>query len=81
MVKTTHGKIRGKIIELDQDLGLGEGQDVEVQVKVVPARNRWGEGLKRSAGALAQEWNEDDDRVLEEIRQDRKRESRRAVLE
>ncbi len=36
MIKTAHGKIHGKRIELDQDLGLADGQEVEVQVLTVP---------------------------------------------
>ena len=36
MTKTIHGKIHGKTIELDEDLGVAEGQKVEVQVKIVP---------------------------------------------
>jgi hypothetical protein len=36
VIRTTHGKIHGKRIELDQDLGLADGQDVEVQVVAVP---------------------------------------------
>ncbi len=36
MTKTIHGKVRGKTIELDEDLGVVEGQQVEVHVKVIP---------------------------------------------
>jgi hypothetical protein len=39
MSKTIHGKVRGKTIELDEDLGVPEGQEVEVQVKVVEVAN------------------------------------------
>jgi len=35
MTKTLHGRVRGKTIELDEDPGVAEGQEVEVQVKVV----------------------------------------------
>jgi hypothetical protein len=37
MTKTIHGKVHGKTIELDEDLGVPDGQEVEVQVKVVPS--------------------------------------------
>ncbi|HJT36197.1 MAG TPA: hypothetical protein VJ783_29520 [Pirellulales bacterium] len=30
MTKTLHGKVRGRTIELDEDLGILEGQEVEV---------------------------------------------------
>jgi hypothetical protein len=36
MTKTIHGTIHGKTIELDEDLGVADGQEVEVQVKVLP---------------------------------------------
>jgi len=35
MTKTLHGKARGRTIELDEDLGVPEGQEVEVQVRIV----------------------------------------------
>ena len=57
------------------------GQQVEVQVKVLPAIQPWGDGLQRCAGALAQEWTEEDDRILAEIHQDRKRDTRREIPE
>jgi hypothetical protein len=81
MIKITNGKAHGKSIELDEDLGLTEGQAVEVQVKVVPLPKRWGDGLRRCAGALASEWIEEDDRVLEAIHQERKHDTRREIPE
>jgi hypothetical protein len=71
MTKTIHGKIHGKTIELDEDLGAAEGQEVEVQVRVIPkATGKPGEGFLRTAGALANdtEW----DGITEEIYQERK---------
>jgi hypothetical protein len=59
-----------------------QGQQVEIKVRVVPKRAEpWGEGLKRCAGILADEWTEEDDRILEEIHQDRRRNSRREISE
>lgn len=85
MVKTTHGIVHGKLIELDHDLGLADGQQVEVQVKVVAKAvdeaTQWGEGLRRCAGALADEWTEEDDRILQAIRDDRKRDPRPEIVE
>ena len=40
MTKTIHGRIHGRIIELDEDLGVVEGQEVEVQVKVIAPKKR-----------------------------------------
>jgi len=36
MIQTLHGRVHGKTIELDEDPGVAEGQQVEVQMKVVP---------------------------------------------
>jgi len=59
MTKTIHGKIHGKTIELDEDLGVAEGQEVEVQVTIVQPARKWGDGILRTAGALADdpEWD------------------------
>jgi hypothetical protein len=70
MTKTIHGKIHGKTIELDQDLGVVDGQEVEVQVTIVQPPRKWGEGILRTAGALADdpEW----DAIMEQIQYQRK---------
>ena len=41
--------IDGKTIELDEDLGVAEGQEVEVQVRIVQPVRKWGEGILRRA--------------------------------
>jgi len=35
MTKTVHGRLHGKTIELDEDLGMPEGLEVEVKVRLV----------------------------------------------
>lgn len=35
MTRRLHGKVHGKTIEFDEDLGVAEGQEVEVQMTVV----------------------------------------------
>jgi hypothetical protein len=35
MTRTIHGKVHGRMIELDEDLGVADGQEVEVQVKII----------------------------------------------
>ena len=74
MTKTIHGKIHGKTIELDEDPGVGEGQEVEVQVTVVQPARKWGEGILRSAGG----WVDypEMDAIMAKIHQDRKLERR-----
>jgi hypothetical protein len=61
-IGTLKGIVRGKIIELERDVGLPDGQEVSVliQPKLPP-----GEGLRRSFGA----WSDDSegvDRFVEE---------------
>ena len=70
MNKITHGKVRGNTIELTEDLGLEEGQEVEVQISVLAPAKKWGDGILRTAGALAGDshW----DAIMEDIHQSRK---------
>jgi hypothetical protein len=80
MSKTWHGKVRGRTIELDEDPGVAEGQEVEVEMKVVPKpTQKTGEGFLRTEGALADDphW----DAIMEEIYQERKKDTRREPLE
>ncbi len=74
MTKTIHGIVHGRTIELDEDLGVAEGQPVEVQVKVPRPTQPWGEGILRTAGALADDphW----DGIMDEIHQARRLERR-----
>jgi len=75
MTKTMHGIVHGRSIELDEDLGVADGQEVEVQVTVISKKPRKpGEGFLRTEGALADdtEW----DAIMEEIYQARKLERR-----
>jgi hypothetical protein len=81
MTKTMHGKVNGRTIELNEDPGVAEGQQVEIIIKTLPTKKPWGEGLRRCAGAMAGEWTEEDDRILEEIHQDRKRDTRKEISE
>jgi len=82
MNKTTNGTIHGRTIELAEDLGLKEGQEVRVRVtSLPPAAGPATEGFRRSAGVLAKKWTEEDDRILEEIHQDRKHDSRPEISE
>lgn len=81
MTKIVHGVVHGKTIRLDEDLGVGEGQPVEVQVTIVTPPKAWGEGLQRCAGAMAGVWSAEDDRILAEIHADRHRDARREVAE
>jgi hypothetical protein len=79
MTRTVHGVIHGRTIELAEDLGIAEGQQVEITVKAVAPTKQWGEGLRRCSGALATEWTEEDDRILAEIYEERRRDTRKEI--
>jgi len=76
-----HGVIRGKTIELTELSGLSEGVEVEVTVRPVRPKQPWGEGLRRSAGSLADSWTAEDDRILDQLQQDRMRSIERELPE
>ncbi len=74
MTKTIHGIVHGRTIELDEDLGVAEGQQVEVQVRASRPTQPWGAGILRTAGALADDphW----DGIMDEIHRARRLERR-----
>lgn len=77
------GIIHGKTIQLEDDPRISDGQNVEV-ILLVPSPlrlPRWGEGLRRCAGLLAESGAEQDDRILEEIHQERHSETRPETAE
>ena len=81
-MKTIHGVIRGRTIELAEGVGLPDGQEVSVQVTPLPSWSEPGRaGFIRCAGILAGKWTDEDDRILDEIHQDRKRDNRRDGLQ
>jgi hypothetical protein len=64
-----NGIMHGKMIELQEDLGLSDGEAVKVIVRqVLPP----GEGIRRSAGAWT-DGGEELDRWFEQIHQSRRR--------
>ncbi len=81
MTKVIHGKVRGRTIELARDLGLADGQEVEVSIRILPsaASRQRGEGLLRTEGALADDpcW----DAIMAEIYQERKKDTRQEFRE
>jgi hypothetical protein len=68
--------IHGRTIELAEDPGILEGQDVEITTRLISAAESWDDGSRRCAGALAVEWTADDDRILEEIHREREHDTR-----
>jgi hypothetical protein len=71
MIRIVSGIVHGNTIELDEDIGIADGQAVEVQVQLVAPKREWGAGILRTAGALANdpEW----DAAMEEVYQARKK--------
>jgi hypothetical protein len=76
MTKTVYGIAHGKTIELYEDLGIPEGQSVEITVHAVasPPVRKEGEGFLRTEGALANDSQWDD--IMQEIYVARKHERR-----
>ena len=69
-MKAHTGVIHGNIFEFSENLGLSDGEEVEIQVA---AKKKWqiGEGLRRCAGALGDDWSAADDDILAELARDR----------
>jgi len=81
MTRVVHGVVHGKTITLEEDLGLAEGQMVELTIRTVvpPTSRQPGEGFLRTEAALA-----DDphcDAIMAEIYQERKKDSREELPE
>jgi len=93
MSKVLRGVVHGKIIEVNEDLGMLDGQAVDLIVTPSTPIERPPEGIRSqtwpkklpgpppgwrpgstatAAGLLAEEWTEEDDRILEQIQADRK---------
>jgi hypothetical protein len=79
MGKVLHGVIHGRIIELSEPAGVADGQEVEVVVRHSTPSRPWGEGIRNSAGGMADCWTEEDDQILEQIQQGRKCQTRPEV--
>jgi hypothetical protein len=93
MTKLMHGIVHGKTIEVSEDLGLSDGQAVDVIVmpadksatspdatrpEISPKKlpgppPEWKPSdTSETAGLLAEEWTEEDDRILDQIYANRK---------
>jgi hypothetical protein len=53
MTRTLRGVIDGRTVELTEDLGVADGQPVEILMKTVASPKPSGEGLRRCAGIFA----------------------------
>jgi hypothetical protein len=79
MNKVMHGVVHGKTIELNDTLGIADGQEVEVVVRFPNPSKLWGEGIRRSAGGWAN--YPEMDVIMEQIQKDRKIERRKQEAE
>ncbi len=68
---------------LDEDLGVADGQDVAVEVRVIGLKKKppgWRPGeAETAAGMMAGHWTEEDDRILDAMERDRHRPSTREL--
>ncbi len=85
MTKVLQGIIHGKTIELENETGLEDGRKVEItlraQEKSCPPPG-WKVGsTETAAGLMAACWTDEDDQILEEIHRERKKDTRREILE
>jgi hypothetical protein len=77
MKSILHGIVHGRTIELTETVPLPDGQEVTVTVTPIVRKLPPGEGIRRTAGAWAEDAAELD-RYLEWTRQQRKA-SRRSI--
>lgn len=77
MGRVVHGVIHGKTIQLAEDPGIADGQEVRVVLAAVPSAANWGDGIRRSAGG----WADDPEieAVMARIQEDRHLERRPQV--
>jgi hypothetical protein len=75
MSETLRGIVHGRTIEVDRDPGLADGTTVEVELHVPEPERKPGDGIRRSAGALAHLPPEDWE-ALEAIIRERKSDKR-----
>jgi hypothetical protein len=80
-----HGTVRGRTVELDRDPGIEDNRVVEVvlRTKQLPGPPpAWKPGsTETAAGMLADAWTSEDDRILDEIHEQRGRSAFREIPE
>ncbi len=79
------GVVHGKTIDLEASPGIEDGRRVELVLRVKelpgPPPGWKPGGTETAAGMMADYWTDEDDRILEEIYQDRKKSGRRETAE
>ena len=79
MTQLLVGTVRGKTIVFDEALPVPEGESVEVIVRTPSGNSKPGDGLLRSEGALADDFTDEDERILDEIQRARHVSTRRDI--
>lgn len=69
--ESIRGVIHGKIIQLDTEIGLPDGQEVTVSVRPLAQEHELGSGIRQSAGAWADDNLEELEAYLEANRRAR----------
>jgi hypothetical protein len=85
MIKVLRGVVHGRTIELDGETGLADGRQIEVvlRAKELPGPPLgWKPGsTETAAGMMASSWTDEDDRIFEEIYQQRGQDFGREIPE
>ena len=86
MIDKVRGTVHGRTIEVVDDLGLPDGEKVEITIERVtqgpgPPPDWQPDSKKSAAGMMADHWTEADDEILKEIYQERKRDTRPEITE
>ncbi len=72
MTKRVVGIIRGNTIFVDEELGLQDGREVNILIETGPqVPPSWGSGLQKCAGSLSDNWSDEDEDILRQLRSDR----------
>lgn len=71
MIKSVHGRVHGKHIELDEDLGIPDGQEVELTVRATDREQSQEECIGRWAG-IAPEDEAEFNEIFAQLERERK---------
>lgn len=77
----SHGIIHGNIIELQNNPGFQEGQQVDVILTAASPQHDSGGETRYPPGSRALNWTEQDDRILAELYRQRQADTGREVPE
>jgi hypothetical protein len=77
----SHGIIHGNIIELQNNPGFQDGQEVVVSVTAITAKQESSGVSRHPPGSRVLNWTEQDDLILAELYRQRKADTGREILE